>query len=52
MSRGRLTNRIAIALADDFDDHAPPAPEAATPEEGLSSILHRSAAEDLAIDIL
>ncbi len=51
MSRGRLTNRIAIALADDFDDHVPAA-EATTPEEGLSSILHRSAAEDLAIDIL
>ena len=51
ISRGRLTNRIAIALAEDFDDHVPAA-EATTPEEGLSSILHRSAAEDLAIDIL
>lgn len=51
MSRGRLTNRIAVALAEDFDDHVPAA-EATTPEEGLSSILHSSAAEDLAIDIL
>lgn len=50
MSRGRLTNRIAVALADDFDDHVPAA-EATGAVDRLAPILDRSAAEEMAIDL-
>lgn len=51
MSRGRLANRIAVALADDFDDHVPAAAEEKSAVGRLGPILGRSAAEEMAIDL-
>lgn len=51
MSRGPLANRIAVALADDFDDHVPAALKATSAVDRLAPILDLLAAEEMAIDL-
>jgi ATP-dependent exoDNAse (exonuclease V) alpha subunit len=50
LSRGRLSNRLIVALADGFDEHQGNAAPS-SPADRLTPILNRTAAQEMAIEL-